>query len=102
MSNLKIAKVSPQTETLDQAVLTYQEIKAKIAFLENELKAPRAIIEEAASKTEDGKIITASYKITLSIAERENFSLKNAKAVLGEAALKPFISTSAYTTLRVS
>lgn len=98
---MKTLKIAPQTNELDQAVLTYQEIKSKIAFLENELKAPKAIIEDAASKTQDGKIVTASYKITLSVAERENFSLKNAKAVLGDA-LSPFISTSCYTTLRVS
>ncbi len=101
MSNLKVASLALETKQLDQAVLSYKEIKAKISFLENELKTHKEVIEAAASKTADGKIITQDYKITLTIAERENFSLKNAKAVLGDS-LKPFISTSAYTTLRVS
>ena len=91
MSNLKVA-VAPSTESLDVAVASYKDIKAKIAFLEEQLKASKAIIENAASQTADGKIITPDYKITLSIAERENFSLKNAKAVLGDA-LNPFHST---------
>jgi hypothetical protein len=101
MSKLIAVPSIPQTNELDQAVLTYQEIQAKIKFFENELKKPKAILEAAASATADGKIVTEKYKITLTVVQRENFSLKNARATLGEAALSPFISTCAYTQLRV-
>lgn len=103
MSKLTIAKIEAKSQNeLTQAVLTYKELKAKIAFLEAELKAPKAVIEAACEKTADGSIITEDFKVSLSIQERETFSLKNAKAVLGEEALKPFISKTVYSTLRVS
>lgn len=102
MKKLTVVPGIQDGEALTQAVLSYREIKAKITFLENELKAHKNVIEDAASKTKDGVIITSEYKITLSIAERESFSLKQAKAVLGEEVLKDFISRTPYTTLRVS
>lgn len=100
---LNLVQSQPQvTETLNQAVLTYKELKAKITFLENELKSSKEIIEAALSQTQEGSIITENWKASLSISQRESFSLKNAKAILGEEALKPFISNSVYTSLRVS
>lgn len=99
---MKLAQIAVEETVLLQSVLSYKELKSKIAFLENELKTHKEVIETAASQTPDGKIVTEKFKITLSIAERENFSLKTARAVLGEDVLKEFITVSAYTTLRVS
>jgi len=102
MSELKLAQVAPKSPaTLLQAVLAYKDIKAQITFLEEQLKGHKETIEAAASNTPDGKIVTEHFKVTLSICERENFKLKDAKIVLGDA-LAPFISTSAYTMLKVS
>lgn len=98
-TNLKVAQ---EVNGLDSAVDSYKSIKAKIAFLEEQLKPCKEVIEEAARQTPDGTIITENYKVTLSIACRENFSLKNAKAALGEDALAEFISTSTYTILKVN
>lgn len=102
MKNINFAKAHEKADAINQAVLSYKEIKAKITYLENELKTHKEVIEEAAKSTENGSIIREEWKVVLTIAERESFSLKNAKAVLGEATLKPFISTSTYTVLRVS
>ncbi len=97
-----LSQLHLETDPLLQSVNAYKEIKAKIAFLESQLQEHKDAIESAASKTEDGKIVTEAYRVTLSIASRENFSLKNAKATLGEDALAPFISTSTYTRLLVN
>lgn len=100
MSNLKAA---PETQAdLDQAVAAYKEINAKIAFLSTQLKSHREVIEAAATNTPDGQVITEKYKITLSLCERENFDKKAAMAALGRDKLAPFLSTTAYTQLRVS
>jgi hypothetical protein len=100
MANPKLVSI-PQANDVDLAVATYKDISAKIKFLEEQLKAPKEVIEAAAAQTADGKIVTPEYKVTLSIVTRENFSLKNAKPVLGSA-LDPFISKSTYTQLKVS
>lgn len=100
MSNLKIADQS-QIE-LGQAVSVYKELAAKIAFLSEQQKAAREIIEAAATNSPNGIIITESYKITLSLCQRENFDKKAALAALGKDKLAPFMSTVAFTQLRVS
>lgn len=101
MSKLSVAKNAPlKSQVLNQHVLSYKEIKAKLAFLENELKPHKEAIEDACAQTVDGVIITGEYKITLTIAQRESLKLKDAKAVLGDK-LNPFISSSTYTILRV-
>ena len=80
MSELKLAQVAPKSPaTLLQAVLAYKDIKAQITFLEEQLKGHKETIEAAASNTPDGKIVTEHFKVTLSICERENFKLKDAK-----------------------
>lgn len=91
-----------KNDALLQAVLAYKEIQTKLKFFENELKVHKSVIEEALQKTENGIISNELFTATLSIVERENFSLKAAKAEMGEEALKKFISKSVYTTLRVS
>lgn len=105
MSKLNVVPVSNENEALTQAVLSYKELKAKIAFLENELKPHKEVLELAASKTKDGIIQTPDFKITLTVAQRETFSLKQARITLPSdalEALEPFISVSMYMTLRVS
>ncbi len=104
MSNLKIApQQNAIPEELNQACLTQIEIKAKIKFLTSELKTQEDIIKSHLEKTETGKIITPQWSASLDIQDgRETFSLKNARVVLGEEVLKPFITVGApFTQLRV-
>lgn len=101
MSNLKIVPASAEMEALSQAVLSYKEIKAKIAFLENELKTHKETIEQAASQTQDGKIITENFKVSLSVFEVKNFDKAGAMATLGDK-LTPFFSVGLQKRLVVS
>ncbi len=91
------------SEELNQACLTQLELKAKIEFLTSELKTKEDIIKAHLCKTETGKVITPQWSATLDIQDgRESFSLKNAKAVLGEEVLKPFITIGKpFSVLRV-
>ncbi len=100
---LKVAVAEKKVpDGVAEAVAKYKDIKAQMTFLESQLKPIKDTLEVAASQMPDGTIITEAFKIALTIAQRENFSLKNAKAALGEDALKPFISISTYSMLRVS
>lgn len=98
MPNLKSSK----KPNLDQDVIDYKDLAAKIKFFSEKQKAVRDRIEAAVTKIPEGKIITPEYAIVLTVCERETFSLKDAKAVLGEAKLKPFMSSTVYTQLRVT
>lgn len=98
MPKLSIAPKS--NEALSQAVLSFKEIKAKIKFLENELLPHKQVIELACSKTENGKIVTEEFSLTLAVIQKENFKLKDARLLLGDK-LSPFISLSTYTALTV-
>jgi len=104
MSKVTLVQAQPTitAETLNQAVLTYKELKAKIKFLENELKAPKETIEAAVSNTQNGVIITEAWKISLSVFQTERFELDKAKAVLGEEALKEFIKHGVQSRLNVN
>lgn len=100
MSNLKLAEQSQ--EQLDDAVAHYKELNAKIAFLASQIKPYKEIIEAAATQSPDGQIITEKYKINLVLCQRENFDKKAAFKALGDKVLSPFVSTVAYTQLRVT
>jgi len=100
MSNLKLAEQSQAQ--LDEAVAHYKEINAKIAFLSAQLKPYREVIESAAANSPDGQIITEKYKINLVLCQRDNFDKKAAFKALGDKVLSPFVSTVAYTQLRVT
>lgn len=89
-------------DSIDEAVATYKTLKAQIAKLEAQLQPVKEALEHAASQTADGVILGETFKVTLVIAQRENFKLKDAKAILGAEILEPFISTSTYSQLRVS
>ena len=90
------------TDTLLQAVIQYREIQAKLAYLQNELKAPRQVIENAVLAAPELKIITPEYKITMSEVNRENFDKKAALVALGREVLAPYISTTSFFQLRVT
>lgn len=85
-----------------QAVVKYKELQAQITFLQNEIKAPRSIIEAAANAAQDHQVITPLFKVSLIEVERENFDKKSAIAALGRKTLKPFLSTTTFYQLRVS
>lgn len=48
-----------------------------------------------------GSLQIGQYQLSITEQERESFSIKNAAQALGRATIEPFISRSAYTTLRV-
>ncbi len=102
MPVLNLTQAQEDQIKLHANVVLYKEIAAKIKFLGEQLKPVKEYIEAAASKVPEGKIITEEFSVLLTLCQRENFSLKDAKAALGEEKLKPFMSTSVYTTLRVS
>ncbi len=85
-----------------QAVIKYKELQAQITFIQNELKAPRAIIESAASAAPEQSIVTPLFKISLIEVERENFDKKAAIAAIGRKKLAPYMSTTTFQQLRVS
>jgi hypothetical protein len=91
-----------ESDSLLNTVNTYRALKRQIQRLEEELKEKRDALEAAARQTPDGVLETPDFKITLTLAQRENFNLKTAKQVLGEEALKDFISVTNYTLVRVS
>lgn len=104
VKNQQVNDVQP-VESADaillQAVLKYREIQAQVAFLQNELKAPRSIIESAV-QIAGGSIITPKFKITYTEVNSERFDKEAAIKALGRKTLKPFLSTSTYFQLRVS
>lgn len=76
MSKLSLVRVPDRN--LSDAVESYKKIKAKITFLEEQLKRYRDTIEEYAEKTKDGKIITEDWQVTLSTFETSYFDTKAA------------------------
>jgi hypothetical protein len=100
MSNLK-ASLPLEQFSIKVDVQSWREISAKIAFLSEQLKPIKERLEFAAAKAPEGKIITEEYAISLTLCQRDNFNLKAAKAALGEEKLKPFMTATAYTQLRI-
>jgi hypothetical protein len=84
---------SKKNDKVLQAVLSYRELKAKIEFLEAELKTHKETLEEAAASTSEGKIVTEDYSVTLTIYPQDSFDKKAAFAKLGESVLGQFVKT---------
>ena len=96
------APYTKPVKSVSVAVAEYKEIKAKLNFLQEQLKAPAEVIRLAAEAAPDGKIVTPEYKILLTEINSDRFDLKKAMEILGRDKLEPFLSTSTYTQLRVS
>jgi len=100
MSNLKVIENSAIQLEID--ALAYKDLAAKIRFLGEQLKPIKERLEAAAAAAPEGKIVTEKFQILLSLGQRENFDKKAAIAALGRDKLAPFMSTTAFTQLRVS
>lgn len=84
----------------------YLEITNQISKLEAEKKALQSALKLVAAKgdvNEKGAYVIEvdGYKLMLSPAERENFDLNRARAVLDADLLSPFVKRSQYEVLRV-
>lgn len=92
-------KVLPQS--LDGKAREYKRIQKEIENLEDLAKLFRDDLDQAA-KAAGGQVDCGQYRIKSVSCKRENFSLKNAKQALGDEALRPFISVSQYSQLKIS
>lgn len=98
---MKLAKnVQIQATNLNELARRYQTIKDEIEALEEMLKPYRNSLEDAA-KGSNGILVLEDFKVTVTPASREVFSLKEARLTLGEV-LKPFIRVSRYSQLKVT
>lgn len=92
-------KLVPQVE---EAAVEYMRLKAQVAELESAMKRLRNVIEVAIAEEPDRRATLAGFRFSLVDVERDNFNLKKALEKLDGRALRPFISTSRYTMLKVS
>lgn len=90
---------SPAT-ALENAVAQYVDAKRAIERLELVMKSHRPVIEEALQAA-GGKSEIAGHKLSLVQFERESFSLKEAKERLDLRILKPFITVTAVSQIRI-
>jgi len=98
---MKLAKtIQMQPKNLNDLARRYKTIQGEIEALEEMLKPYRGTLEEAA-KESNGVLELDDFKVTVTPASREVFSLKEARLTLGEA-LKPFIRVSRYSQLKVT
>lgn len=99
---LKLAK---QPSKIEQAASRYVELKEKIAQMENEAKAIAIVLKGKAYKgQEDGNALSVTvgrFKLSVSQVNRETFNLKEARLVIDESVLSPFIKKTSSDMLRV-
>jgi hypothetical protein len=84
-----------------ETVVEYQAAKDQMAALEAVLKRLRNVIEVALADQPEQKAEIAGYRCAVIEVERDNFNLKKALEKLDGRVLRPFITTSKYTQLRV-
>ena len=97
---MKQAKIQIQPTNLNELARRYKTIQSEIASLEEMLKPYRGTLEEAALAS-NGVLELDEFKVVVTPASREVFSLKEARLTLDEV-LKPFIRVSKYNQLKVS
>lgn len=88
--------------TLDAIAQAYVQKRAEIEQAETELKFFRDVLELAATQSPNRRVETVDHNVLVVNVEREVFSLSKARLALCEEMLKPFISISQYTQLRVT
>jgi len=86
---------------VEEAAQEYLRLKAQAAELEAAMKRLRNVLEVAVGESPDRRAEIAGVTFALVDVERENFNLKKALEKLDRRALRPFITTSRYTQLRV-
>lgn len=86
---------------LDETVLEYARLKEEHAALEKTMKRLRNVIEVALAEQPEHRATIAGFRLALVPVERRSFDLKAALEKLDKRKLRPFISTSEYTQLRL-
>lgn len=99
MSNLA-RKRTDFAYSIEDTLKQYLALKARIESLEQALNASKEELEIAVSHS-GGSLEVGTYKLHLIDCTRETFRLKEAKLHI-EQVLKPYISHSQYTQLRVT
>ena len=89
-----------QPADLSDVARRYKALIAEIEQLEKMVKPYRDTLENAALES-NGVIDLGSYRVTVTPIEREVFSIKRAREVLGQTVLKPFLRVSKFNQLRV-
>lgn len=94
---------------INHIIQQYFSAAEQMKHLEKQLKTLRPTIEDYVKTTVGTQKISDSTTIkigdfmaTLTPAKRETFNLKEAKLLMNEETIKPFISVSEYTTLKVN
>jgi hypothetical protein len=85
---------------LERALKEYLKLKAIVEDCQERMRAVRIPIEEALALCGEPMEI-ADFTCTLLPCERESFNLKEARKHIKEDVLKPYLSTSRYTQLRI-
>jgi hypothetical protein len=88
-------------ENLNEIAKAYKAIKAQIDALEGDLKPFKAVLETAALDCPEMRLELDGYVVSLSECSRENFQIKDARAVLGTEVVDKFVKVSSYSQLRV-
>lgn len=87
---------------IEDTVREYVELKAQSEQLEKAMKRLRNVLEVALSGEPEHKAVIAGFRLVLIEVERDNFNLKKAKEELDGRMLRPYISISKYTQLRLT
>ena len=102
MKTLQIVENLLGTERdIHKALLQFAEIRLQQKQLEVAEKALRPLIENHLRMSPHHEYELDGLRFTLINQTRENFSLKEARTALCEDLLAPFISVSAYNTIRI-
>jgi hypothetical protein len=86
---------------IEETVREYARLKNEAAELETHLKRLRNVIEVALSGEPEHKATIAGIHLSLVEVERDNFNLKKAMEKLDGRVLRPYITTSRYTMLKL-
>jgi hypothetical protein len=87
---------------IEEAALEYMRLKAQAAELDAAMKRLRNVIEVAIAEEPEKRAVIAGFRFALVTVERDNFNLKKALEKLDGRVLRPYITTSRYTMLKVS
>jgi hypothetical protein len=86
---------------IEETVRELARLKEESAKLEALMKRLRNVVEVALAGEPDRRAEIAGFVCSVSDVERDNFNLKKALEKLDGRVLRPFITTSKYTQLRI-
>lgn len=98
----EVPQSAPDASDLNSVARSYKAIKAQIEALEDSLEPFKTTLETAALESPNMRLDLNGFKVVLSEASRENFSIKDARVKLGDEIVNQFIKISTYSQLRVT